>query len=81
MVERVVYRGSSSQVFVRLPNSDQIQAFVQNAGDEAEFSSGDAVRVYLPADALRVLADTGTAPLEATGEADSGAVAGTPVTT
>jgi spermidine/putrescine transport system ATP-binding protein len=81
MVERVVYRGSSSQVFVRLPNSDQIQAFVQNAGEEAEYSSGDAVRVFLPADALRVLTDTGTAPLEPAREAESGEVAGTAVTT
>ena len=64
MVERVVYRGSSNQVFVRLPSGDQVQALVQNAGDAREFASGDGVRVFLPAEALRVLADTGTAPIE-----------------
>jgi spermidine/putrescine transport system ATP-binding protein len=76
MVERIVYRGSNSQVFVRLPNGDQIQALIQNAGEEAQFDSGDPVRLYLPADALRVLADTGTAPPDGTKQAETGAVAG-----
>ncbi len=80
MVERIVYRGSNSQVFVRLPNGDQIQAFVQNAGDEAQHVSGDPVRVHLPPDALRVLADTGPAPHESTQENEPGEVAATAVT-
>ena len=58
MVERVVYRGSSNQVFVRLPNGDQIQAFVQNAGDTTQYAGGDPVRIHLPPEALRVLLDT-----------------------
>ncbi len=81
MVERIVYRGSSSQVFVRLPNGDRIQAFLQNAGEKDQYGSGDAVRVYLPPDALRVLADTGSASVEDSGDAESGEVAGTAVTT
>jgi spermidine/putrescine transport system ATP-binding protein len=58
MVERVVYRGSSNQVFVRLPNGDQVQAFVQNAGDATQYAGGDPVRIHLPPEALRVLLDT-----------------------
>jgi spermidine/putrescine transport system ATP-binding protein len=64
MVERVVYRGSSNQVFVRLPNGDRVQALVQNVGDGPAYEGGDPVRVYLPAEAMRVLADTGTFPVE-----------------
>jgi hypothetical protein len=58
MVERVVYRGSSNQVFIRLPNGDQVQAFVQNAGDATQYAGGDPVRIHLPPEALRVLLDT-----------------------
>jgi spermidine/putrescine transport system ATP-binding protein len=58
LVERVVYRGSADQVFVRLPGGEQMQALVQNDGGRAH-APGDAVRLHLPADALRVLADTG----------------------
>jgi spermidine/putrescine transport system ATP-binding protein len=59
IIERVVYRGNADQVFIRLAGGDQIQALVQNAGDARPHGAGDAVRVYLPADALRVLGDTG----------------------
>lgn len=65
LVERVVYRGSADQVFARLPGGEQIQALVQNAGDRA-YEPGDAVRLHLPADALRVLADTGVSAMEGT---------------
>src|SRR5579859_1311677 len=64
MVERIVYRGSSNQVFIRLPNADLVQAFVQNAGDAAQYSSGDPVRVYLPPEAVRVLADASPAGVD-----------------
>ena len=62
MVERVVYRGSNNQVFIRLASGDLIQALVQNVGDEARYGSGDPVGVYLPPEALRILSDTGSAP-------------------
>jgi spermidine/putrescine transport system ATP-binding protein len=55
LVERIVYRGSTNQVFVRLTGGDLIQSLVQNAGPGANWASGDPVRVHLPPDALRVL--------------------------
>ncbi len=64
IVERVVYRGNSDQVFIRLPAGDQIQALVQNSEGEQARLAGDAVRLHLPAEALRVLADTGAAAEE-----------------
>ncbi len=63
LVERVVYRGSADQVFARLASGEQVQALVQNAGGPA-YEPGDAVRLHLPADALRVLADTGVSSAE-----------------
>jgi spermidine/putrescine transport system ATP-binding protein len=57
LVERVVYRGSADQVFVRLPEGEQLQALAQKDGGWGP-KPGDAVRVHLPADALRVLPDT-----------------------
>jgi spermidine/putrescine transport system ATP-binding protein len=64
MVERVVYLGNANQVIVRLANGDSVQALVQNTGDELAYKQGDPVRVHLPAEALRVLTDTGTAPID-----------------
>ena len=62
--ERVVYLGNSNQVILRLANGDKLQALVQNTGDELAYKQGDPVRVHLPAEALRVLTDTGTAPID-----------------
>jgi spermidine/putrescine transport system ATP-binding protein len=67
LVERVVYRGSADQVFVRLLGGEQLQALVQSAGGQAH-EPGEAVRLHLPADALRVLADTGVSPVESVRE-------------
>ena len=64
MVERVVYLGNANQVIVGLANGDKVQALVQNTGEELTYKQGDPVRVYMPADALRVLTDTGTAPID-----------------
>jgi spermidine/putrescine transport system ATP-binding protein len=60
MVERVVYVGSTLQVFLNLAPGQRIQAWIQNEGDELPFASGTAVAVHLPREALRVLPDTGT---------------------
>ena len=79
MVERVVYRGINNQVFVRLAGGDQVQAIVQNVGDGPEYAAGDPVRVHLPAEALRVLTDTGTAPAEDQTSPEAGHEAGTAV--
>ena len=55
-IERFVYLGSTTQVFVRLANGESLQSLVANAGDVEELDVGSAVRVALPPDALRVLA-------------------------
>ena len=59
MVERVVYLGSTSQVFVRLPSGALIQSLVTNAAYEEPWSSGDPCQVHLPTDSLRVLEHSG----------------------
>jgi spermidine/putrescine transport system ATP-binding protein len=64
IVERVVYLGNSNQIIIILANGDRIQALVQNTGEELTYKQGDPVRAYLPAEALRVLTDTGTAPID-----------------
>ncbi len=63
MVERWVYLGNAVQLIVRLANGATIQALVQNAGEQIPFTQGTPVSVYLPAEALRVLAgDLANAP-------------------
>jgi spermidine/putrescine transport system ATP-binding protein len=56
-IERFVYLGSTTQVFVTLPGGARVQALVANSGDVAEYDVGQTVTAELPADALRVLAD------------------------
>jgi spermidine/putrescine transport system ATP-binding protein len=56
-IERFVYLGSTTQVFVVLPGGDRVQALVANSGDVDEYDAGAAVTAHLPADALRILAD------------------------
>jgi spermidine/putrescine transport system ATP-binding protein len=58
MVERVVYVGSTMQVFVHLAPGQTLQAWVQNRGEGFPYAQGDAVAVHLPSEALRVLIDT-----------------------
>ncbi len=59
MVERWVYLGNAVQLIVRLASGDAIQVLIQNTGEEIPFAQGTPVQVHLPADALRVLKDTG----------------------
>ncbi|HVQ89347.1 MAG TPA: ABC transporter ATP-binding protein [Actinomycetes bacterium] len=61
MIERTVFLGSTSQVMVRLAQGSLIQALVTNAVNEEPWASGDAVRVRLPSDSLRVLESSETA--------------------
>jgi ABC-type Fe3+/spermidine/putrescine transport system ATPase subunit len=56
-IERFVYLGSTTQVFVALPGGDRVQALVANSGDVDEYDVGAIVTAHLPADALRILAD------------------------
>jgi spermidine/putrescine transport system ATP-binding protein len=59
MIDRVVYVGSTLHVMVHLPSSDTVQVWVHNEGGDLPFEQGTPVSVHLPADALRVLPDTG----------------------
>jgi spermidine/putrescine transport system ATP-binding protein len=59
MVERLVYLGSSTQVFLRLAPGAELQALLQNDGAQGQLaglSQGTPVHVFLAADAMRVLA-------------------------
>jgi spermidine/putrescine transport system ATP-binding protein len=61
-IERFVYLGSTTQVFVALPGGDRVQALVANSGDVEEYDVGAAITAHLPADALRILADDEAVP-------------------
>jgi spermidine/putrescine transport system ATP-binding protein len=56
MVERLVFLGSATQVILRLATGISVEALMQNDGERPELTQGTPVHVYLPADALRVLA-------------------------
>jgi spermidine/putrescine transport system ATP-binding protein len=64
MVERVVYLGAANHVLVRLAHGEQVTALVQDTGQAPPYKQGDHVHVHFPPDALRVLTDTGTAPVD-----------------
>jgi spermidine/putrescine transport system ATP-binding protein len=64
MVERVVFLGSTTHIYVRLATGVPLQALVANDGASLPFSQGTAVSVQLPADALRVLPDPGVSVAE-----------------
>ncbi len=75
MVERLVYLGSATQVFLRLAAGCDVQALLQNDGTQDHLAQGTPVHVFLAPDALRVL-DGGApaADLNAV-SADEGALA------
>jgi spermidine/putrescine transport system ATP-binding protein len=56
MVERLVYLGSSTQVYLRLAAGYDVQALMNNDGSAAKLSQGTPVHVYFAPEALRVLA-------------------------
>jgi spermidine/putrescine transport system ATP-binding protein len=62
MVERVVYMGAANHLLVRLAHGEVITALVQDTGEGPRYAQGDPVNVHFPAEALRVLTDTGSAP-------------------
>ena len=55
MVERSVFLGSISQVFVRLANGSLVQALLPNTSDAERYASGTPVTATLAPDSLRVL--------------------------
>jgi hypothetical protein len=64
MVERVVFLGSTTHIYVRLATGSTLQTLVRNEGAELPYSQGTPVSVSLPADALRVLPDPGVSVAE-----------------
>jgi spermidine/putrescine transport system ATP-binding protein len=64
MVERVVFLGAATQVLLRLAPGIPLQALMQNDGARPDLTQGTPVHVFLPPDALRVLAGAaGDVPL------------------
>ena len=63
MVERVVFLGSATEVLLRLAPGIQLQALMQNDGSRPDLAQGTPVNVYLPPDALRVLAGAQDVPV------------------
>jgi spermidine/putrescine transport system ATP-binding protein len=59
MVERMVFLGSTTHVYIRLATGSALQALVLGDGGAVAYSQGTPVSVDLPADALRVLPDPG----------------------
>jgi spermidine/putrescine transport system ATP-binding protein len=59
MVERLVFLGSTTHIYIRLANGSALQTLVRNDGAALPYSQGTPVSVSLPADALRVLPDPG----------------------
>ncbi|MGL6280342.1 MAG: ABC transporter ATP-binding protein [Gaiella sp.] len=55
-IERFVYLGATTQVFVKLANGQRLQSLVANAGDVDAYDVGSPVRLHLAPDALRILA-------------------------
>jgi spermidine/putrescine transport system ATP-binding protein len=64
MVERLVFLGSTTHVYVRLATGSTLQTLVRNDGAELPFSQGTPVSVAIPAEALRVLPDPGVSVAE-----------------
>lgn len=64
MIERLVFLGSTTHVFLRLATGSALQTLVRNDGAELPFRQGTPVSVDLPADALRVLPDPGVSVAE-----------------
>jgi len=58
-VIRTVFHGFSTQVLVRLPTGDTLDVLLQNTGEQPVLPAGAPVTVWLPAESLRVLRDTG----------------------
>ena len=64
MVERLVFLGSTTHVYVRLATGSALQTLVRNDGGALPYSQGTPVSIGLPADALRVLPDPGVSVAE-----------------
>src|SRR6266705_2943774 len=63
MVERLVFLGAATQVMLRLAPGIALQALMQNDGSRPDLAQGTPVHVYMPPDALRVLAGAQDVPV------------------
>jgi spermidine/putrescine transport system ATP-binding protein len=71
MVERLVYLGSTTQVFLRLAAGSDVQVLLNNDGGQQKLSQGTPVHAYFAPDALRVLSGgTAVADLNAAAAED-----------
>jgi spermidine/putrescine transport system ATP-binding protein len=57
-VLNLVYLGAATQVVLRLRSGATVQALAQGSGHPLPYGEGDEVTVYLPPEALRVIADS-----------------------
>jgi spermidine/putrescine transport system ATP-binding protein len=64
MVERLVFLGSTTHIYVRLATGAALQTLMRNEGAAMPYSQGTPVSVGLPADAIRVLPDPGISVAE-----------------
>jgi spermidine/putrescine transport system ATP-binding protein len=64
MVERLVFLGSTTHIYVRLATGAALQTLMRNEGVAMPYSQGTPVSVGLPADAIRVLPDPGVSVAE-----------------
>ncbi len=55
IIERLVYLGPTTQMFIQLDGGQTVQALISNRGDAIEYPRGSRVSVGLPSSALRVL--------------------------
>src|SRR5437867_5259792 len=56
MVERAVFQGPTTQLIVRLPQGDTLQALATSENGGVGLEQGTPISAFLPSDALRVLA-------------------------
>ena len=70
-IERFVYLGSTTQVFIRLASGDPVQALVTNAGDVEDHDVGSRVAAHLAPDGLRVPTRRGRRVLSRAGRGPS----------
>jgi spermidine/putrescine transport system ATP-binding protein len=69
MVERLVFLGSTTHIFLRVATGAALQGLIRNDGAALPYSQGTPVSIGLPADALRVLPDPGVSVAEIHDEA------------
>ena len=62
MVDGAVFRGSTTQLVVRLPHGGALQSLVTNSARRDGLATGQPVTVHLPSQSLRVLASADQTP-------------------